>query len=450
MALSACTLLSGELSDTEKAWLAKAHRQDKNGWILLRIQGAPFERGFQRGFLTAGEIADFLNTLTHTSKHSTAREQDFFVKAAKRLFRNRISEEFMEEMRGMVEGMGSAGKTVTLDQMLFMNGFIDILWYWWPKTKDTKPGPGPGCSAFIATKGATADGKIVMAHNSWAMYAELQFCNILVDLVPDKGHRILMQTWGPCIYSATDFFITGAGLVGTETTIGGFNGYERKGRPVFERARRAMQYANSIDEWAQIMIEDNNGAYANSWLLGDIRTNEIARLELGLKHYRLEKKKDGTYTGSNVADDLGILRDETDASDDDVRNFRVARKVAWGHLMNKVAGRIDAETAKRMLADHYDAYLEREQPSSRTLCGHWALDDGRVPESLGAFLPGGAIDGKVTTADMAKNWTVWAKWGASCDIGFDAKAFLKKHPQYGWLAGYLRDLPPNPWTLFSF
>ena len=44
-----------------------------------------------------------------------------------------------------------------------------------------------------------------------------------------------------------------------------------------------MQYADSIDEWAEIMVKNNSGAYANSWLLGDIRTGEIARLELGLK-----------------------------------------------------------------------------------------------------------------------------------------------------------------------
>ena len=38
------------------------------------------------------------------------------------------------------------------------------------------------------------------------------------------------------------------------------------------------------------MKRGNNGGYANAWLLGDIDTNEIARLELGLKHVALEKK----------------------------------------------------------------------------------------------------------------------------------------------------------------
>jgi hypothetical protein len=209
-----------------------------------------------------------------------------------------------------------------------------------------------------------------------------------------------------------------------------------------------MQYANDIDEWAQIMIENNNGAYANSWLLGDIRTNQIARLELGLKHHKLEKKNNGYFTGSNIVDDINILREETNATYDDVRDFCVARRVRWKQLMKKNYGKIDTEIAKQMLADHYDVYLEKEQPSFRTICGHWELDNGMVPGTLGAYLPGGAVDGKVVDSNMAKNFKLWAKWGSSCDIGFNAKEFLDKHPQYEWLNGYLKDLPAEPWTIF--
>ena len=432
----------------EKEWLQKAYRVDRNGWIYLHIEGEPFERGFQRGYLTANEIDEFLKTTAYIEEFTTGKELDFFVKAAAGLFRNKVSKEYIEEMRGMVAGMRKAGKDVTFDEMLFMNGFIDIIWYWWPQEKKLQQTHRPGCSAFIATGDATADGKIVIAHNSWSSYALLRFCNIIVDIAPDKGHPILMQSWGPCIYSATDFFITGAGLVGVETTIGGFSGFNDKGTPVFERARKAMQYADSIDEWAEIMIEDNSGAYANSWLLGDIKTGQIARLELGLKHYSLEKKTSGYISGSNVADNIKILREETKSSYDDIRDRCVARRERWKQLMKKHYGRIDVEIAKGMLADHYDVYLKRENPCSRTICGHHELDDGSIPGSRTAYYPGGAIDAKVVDSDMAKNWQLWAKWGSSCNIGFDANHFLEKHPQYDWLQGYLKDLPAEPWTIF--
>jgi len=51
-------------------------------------------------------------------------------------------------------------------------------------------------------------------------------------------------------------------------------------------------------------------------------------------------------------------------------------------------------------------------------------------------------------ANLAKQWQLWAKWGSSCDIGFDADEFLKKHPQYQWQEQVLKDLPAMPWTLF--
>lgn len=435
-----------DLSPIEKGYLENAYRRDLNGWIYLHIEGKPFERGFQRGFLTAKEIFDFKETVAHTAKFNTARDFDFFVKKAVELFQGKVSDEYVEEMQGIASGMRKAGKQITYEEILYLNGSIDID-YWWSLEKEKESKPGGGCSAFIATGKSTKDGKIIMAHNSWWSYVNASYFNLIVDIVPEKGYRILMQSLGPCIYSASDFFITGAGLVGTETTIGYFKGFDSKGTPVFERARKAMQYAGTIDEWTAIMINDNNGAYANSWLIGDINTNEIARLELGLKHHSLEKKKDGYFTGSNMTDNIEILRDEAEAAYDDIRAFGVARRVRWKQLMKQNEGEIDAELAKKFLADHYDTYLEKEQPDTRTICGHMDLDNASTSGDQ-PFVPAGAFDGKVVSSEMAKNWQFWAKWGHPCGIDFNAKEFLEKHPQYDWLEGYLKDLKANPWTIF--
>ena len=47
------------------------------------------------------------------------------------------------------------------------------------------------------------------------------------------------------------------------------------------RIRKAIQYAEHIDQAVEILKKDNNGLYTNEWLLGDINTNEIAMFELG-------------------------------------------------------------------------------------------------------------------------------------------------------------------------
>ena len=90
-----------------------------------------------------------------------------------------------------------------------------------------------------------------------------------------------------------------AGLMITETTITQFEGWNPDGMPEFVRSRKALQYAGSIDEYASIIKEGNNGGYANDWLIGDRKTGEIAYLELGLKNTPLWRSKDGYFISSN-------------------------------------------------------------------------------------------------------------------------------------------------------
>jgi hypothetical protein len=113
------------------------------------------------------------------------------------------------------------------------------------------------------------------------------------------------------IHSGDDFVMNVAGLVYTETTMGTFQGFREGGTPEFIRARKAAQYAASIDDFVRIMGDDNNGAYANDWLVGDTRTGEIAKYELGLKNQKLWRTKDGYFVGSNFPGDEKVIAEET-------------------------------------------------------------------------------------------------------------------------------------------
>ena len=117
------------------------------------------------------------------------------------------------------------------------NGIIELLFYWWPLEKERLGAEGAthprqSCSAFIATGSMTADGGVVLAHNMMSGYAALN-CYLVLDIRPAQGHRILWQGAPGWIHSGTDFFITDAGLVGAETTIGGFKGFDEDGIPEF-------------------------------------------------------------------------------------------------------------------------------------------------------------------------------------------------------------------------
>jgi len=51
--------------------------------------------------------------------------------------------------------------------------------------------------------------------------------------------------------------------------------------------------------------------------------------------------------------------------------------------------------------------------------------------------------------DLAKEMSFWARWGSSSGMPFYAKEFLKEHPQWSYLEGYLKDRPSQPWTFFK-
>ena len=158
------------------------------------------------------------------------------------------------------------------------------------------------------------------------------------------------------------------------------------------------------------MKAGNNGGYANAWLLGDVNTGEIARLELGLKYVAFERTTNGYFAGSNVAEDRQILRLETERSPTDIRRSAAARRVRWKQLLEENRGRITVRQAQDFLADDYDVYLRKRQPGSRTLCRHYELD----AEPFGGpepFEPSGTFDGKVVDSELAKKLTFLARLG---------------------------------------
>ena len=247
-------------------------------------------------------------------------------------------------------------------------------------------------------------------------------------------------------------FVTDAGLMGTETTIGGYSGYDPNKMAEFYRMRKATQYANNMDEWVKYMLADNNGGYANSWLLGDANTGEIMRFELGLKYQGIARTKNGYFIGFNSAIDPRIRNLECggDPTYYEIRTPMGARRVRMTQLMEKNRGNIDTEVAKSVLSDHYDVYLNKKNhPSSRTVEGHYELDPFQYWQARKPYSPQGAVDGKVMDSDMAKNMTFVARWGSSSGMAFDAHKFLQQHRQWNELDGYLKNRPTEPWTEFK-
>ncbi len=421
----------------------------KNGWIPVRLTGTPEQIGHQHGFLLAKEIEDALAVTRLNLEHDTKRNWSFFRETAERVLWPRVPEEYQREIRAMSEGLAQAGVKADHFDLTVLNANIELGYYVaWLDGKG-KSGAPDRCSAFVATGSWTRDGGPVIAHNNWSGYLEGARWNIIFEIRPRRGHRILMDGFPGFIHSGDDFGINSAGLAITETTITAFRGFDPEGVPEFARARQAMQYASTIDEFAAFMIRGNNGGYANAWLVADARRNEVGRLELGLKHVTLERTSDGYFTGANFPVNPKLAEEETVFPVNDPGVSANARRVRWEQLMAEYKGKIGIEEAKRFLADHYDAFEKKpDAPGERTLCGHVDLSPRGMKPWQEEYGPAGTVQSKAADARMIRAMELEAAMGHACGTGFRAEEHLEKHPQFSWMKPLLRDLPSQPWTRF--
>ena len=386
-----------------------AYRYPAGGWIYLHIEGKPYERGYQHGHLMAREIPEYIARCADDLGGEKAWSQ--YRLMADALFLRGFDREILEEMRGIADGASDAGarwknKRVDLLDIVVANVTVEMgelrgamrmtptglegLSFEKPAYGRKKDSATDHCSAFAATGPATRDGRMIIGHVTWWPLTLAEQTNVMLDIQPEKGHRMLMQSYPGGIESGTDWYQNDAGMVLTETTIQQ-TPFNPQGTPVAFRARMAIQYGGNVDEVVAQLSARNNGLYTNEWLIGDARNNEIAMYELGTVHTRLWRSSKnewfggtpGFYWGDNNAKDLSInLEYEPDpkGAPGFVPYVPRTRDLAWQGLYNKYRGQIDEQFA-------FLAFRSAPLVSLSTM------------------------DAKVTTADMASRLMLWAEIG---------------------------------------
>ncbi len=356
-----------------------AYRYPAAGWIYLHIEGKPYERGYQHGHLMAREIPEYLARCA--ADLGDAGQWSEYRTMANALFLRGFDREILEEMRGIADGAADAGakwqnRRIDLIDLVVANvtvemgelrsamtvtptGLEDFTFskpaYTGGLAGDEKRSPAPldHCSAFAATGPATRDGKMVVGHVTWWPLTLAEGTNVMLDIKPESGHRLLMQSYAGGIESGTDWYQNDAGVVLTETTIRQ-TPFNPQGTPVAFRAREAIQYGGNIDEVVARLGTRNNGLYTNEWIIGDAKTNEIAMYELGTSHTRLWRSSKnewfgntpGFYWGDNNAKDLAInleYQPDPQGAPEYIPYVPMPRDLAWQELYAKYKGRIDEQ-----------------------------------------------------------------------------------------------------------
>jgi len=406
-------------------WFGKGFRYVDKGWIFVHIEGKPYERGYQYGYLTAYEIVEYIKKLAYRqNEYNIADGWNQFRQITEAFFLSKYDEEYLIEMKGIADGAAKAGamfdnRPVDFRDIVTLNTHVDISYVWGALKTTANPFSGKSflkaedelnipanehkCSGFLANGPATPKGEIVFSQMfMWSGYTGVHW-NIICDVVPEKGHRLVYETFPGGIHSGADFYLNSAGIMIGETTVSQ-TPFDMNGTPQSNRIRKAAQYASSIDDVVRIMTDKNNGMYTNDWLIGDAKTNETAILLLGTKKYKLWRSKTGEFPGNTP----GYFWSNNNPKDNEVRKEFILnpdnapydltfspwnRDISLYEFFKAFNGKIDANAAVNVMAS---------SPINR-------------PH---------ACDGKVTTTEMAKNMMFMIHFGkTTLREKFPAKSF---------------------------
>jgi hypothetical protein len=477
-------------------------------WLRITIRGAPYDRGVSHGKqVIAADPARFtymFSVYDFQFRQGYGRDIDFFYRLCEDFYLGIIKKRFPKIFKEM-EGI-AAGAKLRVCQVILINVFMSLPYFYahllryidTPKYRkkyadvirdEHAISADPAalaararrldemkdrCSLVMAVgEDWTKDGGIVCGHSSFSNFLDAQFCNVLLRIEPEAGDGVpmVMQSMPGGVYSMTDFFVTGAGIVGSETTISGFNAFALRD-PICCRIRECMQYGRTLEEYAERLQKRNSGDYACSWMFGDVGGHggapRIMRVELGLNYVNVETTKNGVFLGFNSTYDERIRNIECSSSLSDKANHATGagaidgasgfrdvsssignRRVQLVKLTDKYRGRIDTDVMKRILADHYDNHLGKTAANSRTVCKHGYESGAGVGGEGGGgipYKPVGAYDTKVADSASIRRMSFLAHWGAPCGTAFSVREHMKKHPEWKDWAEYLADFPRRGWV----
>lgn len=393
-------------------WFGEGYRYDDKGWIFVHIEGEPYERGYQYGYLVSDEIASYITKLGiqgNAPEPVSGWNSIRFMTDTMML--RKYDEEFLNEMKGIADGAAHAGakafgRSVDLLDIVSLNSVIDLgqmhsAMRVTPHALTGKdflsaedelliPDGMRKCSGITATGPATADGRIVFGQIfMWYGYTGVHW-NVICDIVPTEGHRLVYQTFPGGIHSGADFYINSAGIMIGETTVSQ-TPYNAEGTPQSNRIRKAAQYAESIDDVVRTLSEKNNGMYTNDWPMADTKTDEAAIFLLGTRKSKLWR----TSVDIDPFGTPGFLWADNNNRDPEVRKEYAAqpdgapydvvftpwnRDVKFNEFYQEFKGKIDAINTANLWAS-------------------WPINLAH------------ACDGKITTSEMAEQLVFLAHFG---------------------------------------
>ena len=118
-------------------------RCEFGGWIYLRVEGAPYDRGWHHGFLLADEIRAALHSIAELLLQDTGLPFEWYASNAEAMWRDQLysndggklsddsGRQIFLELQGIVDGANdnscSGDRSISLADLLGWNGYPEMI-----------------------------------------------------------------------------------------------------------------------------------------------------------------------------------------------------------------------------------------------------------------------------------------------------------------------------------
>jgi len=333
-----------------KTWLGQSWVTRREGLLVIRLKGTPFEMGYASGRLLQDQMhtleTEFLDMI-----HGYV-PQEWKVNLLKTyvIFRNRslsgyVPEAYRLQIYGTTLGCPDTHPELGdyYNRLLNYHAAHDISYMMIDNPLISRA----GCTAFGAWGGATKDGHLITGRNfDWEAAEVFSRDRVVILCEPDQGIPFISLAW-----ASMAGVVSGMNRAGISVTINGAPSSlpGETATPVAMVAREVLQRAHNLEEALQILREARVFV-STLWLVGSRADGKFIVVEKTPKVTNVREPEGESIVSANHF--------QTDKLKDDSRNLRyiqeatsISRFDRMTELVNGARGKIDAQLAAEMLRD---------------------------------------------------------------------------------------------------
>jgi tetratricopeptide (TPR) repeat protein len=333
-----------------KTWLGQSWVTRREGLLVIRLKGTPFEMGYASGVLLTDQMHTLENEFLDMIHGYVPQDWKIKILHTYVLFRNRglsryVPEDYRMQIYGTILGCPDIHPELGdyYNRLLNYHAAHDISYMMIDNPLISKA----GCTAFGAWGGATDGGHLITGRNfDWEAADVFSRDRVVIMCEPDNGIPFISLAW-----ASMAGVVSGMNRAGISVTINGAPSSlpGDTATPVAMVARDVLQKAHNLDEALKI-LRNAEVFVSTLWLIGS-RTDG--------KFIVVEKTPGVTNVRKAGADFIVSANHfQTDKLKDDKRNLRYIEEATslprydrMTELLTNASGKITPALAAEFLRD---------------------------------------------------------------------------------------------------